>query len=186
MESRHSKISPRLVSAVSTVAFLRAVSASPADIPKPTPRPGTLGAYAENVTLDRSTLSDETGRVVLTNDNVVVLAEGGSIIFGAVVTNGRGKPKPTSVADSAERARWRAAHRKQRKVIADLERRRSLIEIEIEHIGNLRLTVRTMARLQRVEAKLRDLDRQIEDERRELARIVREARRRGAEPGWFR
>jgi hypothetical protein len=30
------------------------------------------------------------------------------------------------------------------------------------------------------------LDREIAVERAELARIVREARRRGAEPGWFR
>jgi hypothetical protein len=43
-----------------------------------------------------------------------------------------------------------------------------------------------MARLQQLEAKLLQLDRDIAGERARLARIVRDARRRGAEPGWFR
>ena len=42
------------------------------------------------------------------------------------------------------------------------------------------------ARLERAESKLRHLDEEISREREELSRIVRDARRRGAEPGWFR
>ena len=154
--------------------------------PKPTPKPGTLGAYAKKITLDRSTLVEENGRVVLTNDNIVILGAGGSIIDGVVATDGRRKPKPAGVADNAERARWRAAYRKQRNEISSLERRRSQLLIEIDHLENQSLTIKTMARLQLLEAKLKHLERDIANERAELTRIVRDARKRGAEPGWFR
>ena len=165
---------------LSTTAF----SSDPA--PKPTPLPGTLGAYAKNITLDRSNLGEENGRVILTNDNVVILGSGGSIILGAVATDGRGKTKKAGVADNAERARWQSAHHKQRQEIAALERRRSLLENEIDQIEDLGLTAKTMARLERAETKLLHLDQEIAREREALARIVRDARRRGAEPGWFR
>jgi hypothetical protein len=154
--------------------------------PKPTPRPGTLGAYATEVTLDRSALKDGDGRVVLTNDSVTALAADGKIILGAVSTDRHRQAKSSSVADNAERARWQAAHHKQRQVIAALERRRSSLALQRDQIENLGLTAKTMARLQQLEAKLLQLDRDIAGERARLARIVRDARRRGAEPGWFR
>jgi hypothetical protein len=71
-------------------------------------------------------------------------------------------------------------------VIAELERRRGLLEIEVDHLENQRMTIKTLARLRNAEAKLQMLDRETSVERAELARIVREARRHGAEPGWFR
>ena len=58
--------------------------------------------------------------------------------------------------------------------------------MEIDQIKNLSLTAKTMARLEQSEAKLRLVDNEIAAERAKLARIVRDARRRGAEPGWFR
>ena len=159
---------------------------SAADPPRPTPRPGTLGAYAKNITLNRSNLGEENGRVVLTNNNVVILGSGGSITLGTVATDSRGRTKKAGVADNAERARWQAAYRKQKQVIAALERRRSQLEIEIDQIENQGLTAKTMARLQQLKAKRNQLDRDIASERAQLARIVRDARLRGAEPGWFR
>jgi septal ring factor EnvC (AmiA/AmiB activator) len=124
--------------------------------------------------------------VILTNDNVVGLGEGATITLGAVAPAGRKKSKPSGGADNAERSRWQAAHHKQRQVIAALERRRSQLETEIDQIEDLGLTTKTMARLERAESKLRHLDEEIARERSALARIVRDARRRGAEPGWFR
>jgi hypothetical protein len=165
---------------------LSASSVSAGDSPQPTPRPGTLAAYAEKLTLDRSALGDDTGRVILTNDSVAGLAADGSITLGTVTLEGRQKSTTSPAADNAERSRWQAAHRKQRQVIAILERRRSQLELAIDQIENQSLTARTMARLEQLELKMRQLDRDIAAERVELARIVRDARRRGAEPGWFR
>ena len=182
--TRHS---PRL-SAFAVVALISvAMTCHAADPPpKPTPRPGTLGAYAEGVTLDRSSLVDPDGHLILTNDDISTIARNGKITLGTVTGSGRPSSKQPGAADRAERERWRTAHRNQRQVIARLEQRRALVEIEIEHLQDQHLTIKTMARLQRAEAKRNQLDREIAAERAELARIVREARRRGAEPGWFR
>ena len=151
--------------------------------PAPTPRPGTLAAYARRITLDRSRAEDAADRVMITNDNLEVFAAGAAVTLGSPPT---GSTAPTQQPDAAERARWRKAHHEQRKVIAGLERRRTLIEVEINHIEDGQLTTKNLARLDRAEAKAQSLDEEIKRERSELATIVREARRHGAEPGWFR
>ena len=184
MQPNTSEASYRLCAVVSLLFCLTTSISSGTDPLKPTPRPGSLAAYAEKVTLDRSTLVDGNGRVILTNDSVASLAVDGSITLGTVKQAGHEKTK--SVADNAERSRWQAAYGRQREVIVGLERRRSRLELEIDQIEDLGLTAKTMARLEQSEAKLRLLDDEIAAERAELARIVRDARRRGAEPGWFR
>jgi hypothetical protein len=154
--------------------------------PQPTPRPGTLGAYAEKITLRRSNLCNESGRLVLTNDNVATLGGKAAITLGAVPTSERKGQRPSDREIAAERSRWRTTHQRQRDVVAGLERRRERLEIEIDHLEDQRFTIKVAARLQTAEARLQQLDREIAVERAELARIVREARRHGAEPGWFR
>jgi hypothetical protein len=189
MTPQHSKAPGRVAAIVAIVAItvsLSSATGSGTDQPQPTPRPGTLGAYARTVTLDRSALGDQTGRLVLTNGKVERIGDGASITLGSVETAKRVVSKPSKAADSAARERWRSAHQKQRRVIADLERRLSLIEIEIDHIEDQRLTPKTLARLDRAESKRRHLEQEIARAREALARIVRDARREGAEPGWFR
>ncbi len=150
--------------------------------PTPTPRPGTLAAYAGGITLDRSKPGGDAGRVMITNENLAELAARGAVTLGAVSTRGT-PPKPPG---AAERTHWRTAYRRQRQVITGLERRRAIIEVEIDHIEDGGLTARSLARLDHAKGKARVLDEQIKRERGELVRIVREARRHGAEPGWFR
>lgn len=174
----------RLILTASALIWLAATTGSTADPPSPTPRRGSLAAYAGKVTLNRSALENSDGRLILTNDSVASLAVDGSITLGTVKEADRKKATP-GVRD-AERSRWQAAHRQQRHVIAGLERRRSRLEFEIDQIEDLDLSTKTMARLEQSEAKLRLLNGEISAERAELARIVRDARRRGAEPGWFR
>ena len=185
MTPRQSKLSRWPVALCAILASMTVGADSPSDQPKPTPRPGSLGAYAREVTLDRSALGQPSGRVILTNDTVVGLCEGASITLGAVTVDGLDAPKAPR-GDNAERTRWRAAHRRQERVIADLEERLSVLEIEIQHIEDQRLTPKILARLDRAEAKRRHLEQEIRRARDELARIVRDARRHGAEPGWFR
>jgi len=149
-----------------------------------TPEPGTLAAYAKTTTLKCTTLRDENGRLTLTNAKLAELGAQGTIILGAATvaatTPIKGEP------GAAVRTKWRKAYFRQRDTITALERRRALLEVEIDHIEDGRLDVRGLARLERAEAKLRLLEEEIRDERKELARIVREARRHGAEPDWFR
>lgn len=161
------------------------VSGQSTDVPTPTPRPETLSEYARCNSLKTSGVADAYGRVIISTANLAEVADGGTITIGGTSPGKNRHPTP-STPSASERARWRAAHDKQRQVIAGLDRRRALLSIEIDHIGNERLTVKTMARLQRAEAKMRQLEEEISAESAELARIIREARRHGAEPGWFR
>ena len=186
MIPQHSDLSCRLVSAVLAAAWFTAPPVSATDPPRPTPRPGSLAAYAEKTTLDRSALGDGAGRLILTNDSVAGLAAGGSITLGTVAPADGQELNASGGANDTERSRWQAAHRKQRRVIAVLERQRAKLVTEIDQIEDLGLTAKVMARLDRAESKLRHLDEEIVREREALARIVRDARRRGAEPGWFR
>jgi len=159
---------------------------SDAPSPTPTPRSETLSDYARHNSLKTSGVADASGKVIISTANLTEVADGGTITIGGTSPSGKNRHPTPSTPSASERARWRAAHGKQQKVIAGLERRRSLLSIEIDHIGNQSLTIKTMARLQRAEAKMRQLEDEISAERAELARIVREARRHGAEPGWFR
>jgi threonine dehydrogenase-like Zn-dependent dehydrogenase len=164
------------------------VSGESADAPSPTPTPRTrtLAEYARGISLKTSGVADASGRIVISTETLSVIADGGTITIGGTSATGKDRLPTPSTASPSERARWRTAHNKQKQVITGLERRRSQLEIEIDHIGNQKLTIKTMASLQRAEAKLRQLDGEISAERAELARIVRDARRHGAEPGWFR
>jgi hypothetical protein len=178
-------LSRRRVTLCAILATIASAAGYSADQPRPTPRPGTLGAYAREVTLDRSALGQPSGPLILTNDTVTCVCEDASITLGAFTMDGVGESM-TPRGDSAERTRWRAAHQRQERVIADLEERMSVLEIEIDHIENQRLTPKILARLDRAEAKRRHLDQEIRRARDELARIVRDARHHGAEPEWFR
>ena len=162
-----------------SVLAVAALVAAENPTPTPAPRPGTLAAYAGRISLRRT----ETGGVTITNENLAELAAEGAVTLGSVSTR---VGAPLKQPDAAERARWRTAYRRQRQVITGLERRRALIEIEIDHIEDGGLTAKSLARLDHAEGKARVLDEQIKRERGELVRIVREARRHGAEPGWFR
>jgi flagellar biosynthesis/type III secretory pathway protein FliH len=74
----------------------------------------------------------------------------------------------------------------QKGLITELEREKLLIEAQIDLIEDGRLSIRALARIQRAEIELRAIEREIQSEKKELARLIREARRDGAEPGWFR
>jgi hypothetical protein len=173
--------------AVLSLALLAAsFTAAEEPVPTPTPRPGTLAAYASRTPLDRTTADEETGRVTVTSENLKELAEGGRITLGAPLGGGPASRKTSAGPTDRERERWQDRYKKQRDVIAKLETRRSKLEVEIDHIKDGKLDVRNLARLDRAEAKLDLLDGEIRREQAALARIVRDARQHGAQPGWFR
>lgn len=178
--------STRKICAIGAVTLLAGAISVNAEEPvaRATPAPGTLAAYAKKTTLNSSALRDDNGRVTLTNAKMAELAADGKIILGVA---GVAESKPIKAdASAALRSKWRKVYFKQRDAVTALERRRALLEVEIDHIENGRLDARGLARLERAEAKLRLLDEEIRDEHLELARIVRDARRHGAQPGWFR
>jgi len=177
-----------LVCAAAMMVFVAtpSVGSTEEPAPTPTPRPRTLAAFASRTTLDRSAVDDTTGHVTITSENLAGLAKGRSLTIGSLAAHGRSPTKSTGGIDKKERARWRARYQKQRDVIQKLERRRAMLEVEIDRIEDGSLNARNLARLDRAKAKLRLLNEDIRREKGELASIVREARGHGAQPDWFR
>jgi hypothetical protein len=153
-------------------------------LPTPTPKQSALSAYAGRISLKRPQASGDTETIVISSETVAELSRSGRVIDGGVVVY---RPaKPAAEITGTERSRWQARVRKQRAAISELERRRARIEKEIDLVNKGRLTPRALARIERAEVDLDFVDQEIRSEYLELARIIREARQRGAEPGWFR
>lgn len=169
-----------------TLAAMAAAQTKAEATPTPTPRPGTLAAYASRVSLDPRMIDATTGMVVITTEDLVALGADGAVTFGDFAAKQQLPSQPAVETGGAERSVWRARYLNQRKAVSTIEARRSEVLADIEAINRERVTPRSLARLDRAKAKLRLTDEELRRARAELARIVREARRHGAEPGWFR
>jgi len=155
-----------------------------ADAPGPTPRPGTLAEYASRVRLRSTGAAGESAGLTLDAANLAELARQGTLTLGAVAV---GPSLPAAAAaTAADRERWRSRYLAQKRAIDGLERRRARLAAELDRLESGRLSAAVMARIDRTEIELQSLDEDIRSERAELARIVRDARGHGAEPGWFR
>ena len=173
-----------LVRFIGIVKLTGATLAS-ADTPPltPTPKPGTLAAYAGSITLDRDPGDDP---VFITTENLGALCEGGLL---TTVAKPAGEPfevDPATEVDPKTRDRWRKKVLSQRRAIANLEERRHIVEAEIDRLERGKLDSKTLDRIEKSETKLRTVEVEIKKENAQLSRIVRQARKDGAQPGWFR
>ena len=150
--------------------------------PTPTIRPRTLG----DIKLKYVPGSDASGRIVISDANLAKLADRGSVTVGGTATAGTTGPGLRKTPSNSMRERWRKKVLDQKTVIEGLERNRLRIEAQIDLIEDARVTARTLARLKAAGIELRSVEGRIRSARAELGRLVREARRDGAEPGWFR
>jgi hypothetical protein len=167
----------------SAIALIVAVAAAEGPSPRPTPGPGTLAGYAIGRTLKAPAAIDESGAIVITTTTLAEIAQRGTLTTGAVQAQRAIRVDEPSPKD---RAAWRRRYFEQRRVVAALEQKRARVATQLDQLESGRLTAAIMARIDRAETELRLLDRGIRNEKLELARIVRDARRHGAEPGWFR
>lgn len=177
------RIGRRLLAAVATVLLAAAARAADEPTRTPTPRPGTLADYARHVSLNASAAVDGSGEIRITSSNLTEIADRGSLTRGAVEAHRTGGQ---STARSGDREHWRDRYFEQRRAVTALENKRARLAAEIDRLESGRLTAAIMARIDRGEVELRLLDDEVRMAKLELARIVRDARRHGAEPGWFR
>lgn len=160
-------------------------STSAAEAPAPTrkPRPRTLAEYAQRVQLEAPHGYGNRGCIVINTALLAEIARHGTLIPGSVEIS---TDTPRSEASAEDRARWRKRYFDQRRAVEKLEQRRARVASDLDRLESGRLTAAVMARIDRTEAELETLDAEIRTARAELGRIVRDARRHGAEPGWFR
>jgi len=154
--------------------------------PTPAPRPGTLASVALTRSLIRCPGTDPSSPIVITDDNLAELAEGAVVtMVSSTVAEFPEIAVETGVAPKT-RERWRRKVFAQSKVIARAEAARDVARAEIDRLGRGQLDSRTLDRIAKAEAKLRTADDEIKRAKAELSKIVREARKEGAQPGWFR
>ena len=162
--------------------FLDAGVRTPDATPTPTHRPRRLG----DIRLKTTERSGDNDRIVISDANLADLADRGSVTVAGTTTSGSTGLKPRKTPSRGDRERWRKVILGQKRVIADLDRKRLRIEAEIDLVERGRLDARALARIERARIELRSVERHIGTETAELGRLFREARRQGAEPGWFR
>lgn len=150
--------------------------------PTPTPRPGTLAALAKSTSLMR----EGSTPIVITDDNLAELS-GGAVVT-IMTTAAREPTEPTTVdqIDPKRRGQWRKKVLAQGERITTLQKKRASVEHTINRIESGRFNSGALDRIAKAKAELREIDDTIRHEKRELSKIVREARKEGAQPGWFR
>ena len=180
---RHIRVLVRVIGVVKLAGTAFASADTPPAAPTPPPRSGTLAAYASSITLDRGPGEDP---VLITTDNLRALGEGGFLTTASMPAGEPNKINPSAEVDPKIRERWRRKVLAQGRTIANLQAQRRAAEEKIERIERGRLDSRALDRLTKAETKLRQVDAEIRQQKQELSRIVREARKEGAQPGWFR
>ena len=154
--------------------------------PTPTPRAGTLAAFAATTSLDRSSVRNETGPIVVTTDNLADLGMAGGVTH---VQDPIAPPPEVDLSrapSAMTRAHWRKKVMAQSRVVAKLEGRSDGVEAEIDRLERGRLDSRTLDKIEKAEAKLKTIEAEIRREEQALSRIIGDARKEGAQPGWFR
>ncbi len=154
--------------------------------PRPTPKPGTLAAVASSRSLIRAPELDETGVIVITDDNLAQLGRGAAL---TLMTSTIAGPPPVETdhrADPKTREKWRKRVLAQSSVIARIQARRFDAEAELNRLERGRLDGQALDRIAKAERNLQTIDAEIINEKKQLSTIIRQARKEGAEPGWFR
>lgn len=154
--------------------------------PSPTPKPGTLAALAGSRPLHRAPGFDGAGAIVITDENLGPLGEGAALTVMTSTIAETGDFETKEQGDPKIREKWRRRVLAQGEAVARLQARRHDVQSEIDRLERGRLDSRTLDRLAKAESKLRVVDEEIKRAQTELSRIVRNARKEGAQPGWFR
>jgi len=154
--------------------------------PTPTPKPGTLAALAGSRSLQRAPGVDGAGVIVITDENLSSLGKGAALTVMTSTIAETVDLENTDQADPKTREKWRKKVLAQSSVIAKLEAKRIDSESEIDRLEWGKLDGRALDRIAKAEAKLKTIDSEIKRAKARLSSIVREARKEGAQPGWFR
>jgi hypothetical protein len=168
-------------------ALLLAVLCAIAGAEEPAPsRPtNSLAEFARDLKLRGTTLTGDEGRITIDNETIAALGSAGRVTVG----HGSSRPPATDWIerpDEGDRVIWRKRYERQQAKIDVCERRLAAVDRDIDLLNRQRLTPRVLARLETAQAKRIGLEEDLREQRGELARLIREARRHGAQPGWFR
>jgi len=155
-----------------------------------------LGEYAHRMCLDRAALGEPGGVVVITNDTVGRIKGRGLLTSGRLAarstaseTAHRSSTKPQR--DGKLRDHWRKLVDEEREKVARTQTELALLDVKIDSLEDAAFdsgpgAVRIWAKYEEARQRRRIIAHRLKRERAKLAEVVREARRYGAQPGWFR
>jgi len=166
--------------------LVSAVSSADPPPATPTPHPRTLADYAAGRRLEATTVRDGRGRITITNGTLRTVAVDGALTRAAGPAGGPQEFNWPTPVDPRLKRRWQAAVERRRRIVTRLEAKRAALEAELSRVRDARPTTRTVAREDGLRNRIRSLDHELATARAALARVQREARCEGAEPGWFR
>jgi hypothetical protein len=172
-----------VIAAAALVAVVVSAGVPPA-LPPPGPR--TLAELASRTALHRSAVAAGVGPIVITDANLADLADGAVV---TVLATTAGDPVDAAAVERVDpklRERWRRAVLAQSAVVARHEARRAAAAAEVDRLDRGRLDARTLDRIDKARAKVELAEAEVRRERAALSRLIREARKQGAQPGWFR
>ena len=168
------------------LSWTSVLTASEPPRPRPTPKPGTLAAIASSRSLNRAPELDATAVIVITDDNLDQLGRGAALTLLTLTVVDSSPVESDRPADPKTREKWRKRVLAQSSVIARLEARLVDAEAELNRLERGKLDGRARDRIAKAESKLQTIDKEIRREKAQLSAIIREARKEGAQPGWFR
>jgi len=181
---------------------------TPTPVPKRTPAPRTIAEAARQAQVAKAR-DPETGKIVISNQNLKELAKGGAVTTakpGSSSGTGReqvelgsrepGNAGPTAsgASTAGRREYWVNRYTQQERLIESLEAQVEKLDAEIPALWNQFYAWDDPAyrdgvikpKLDRALENHKTVSEQLQTERPKLNQIREEARRDGAEPGWFR
>jgi len=171
-----------IIWAVMVVAWNPVARASDPPPPTPTPKPSTLAALA----MATSATRNGTPSIIITDDNLAELSDGAVVTMMTTTACELNETTVPAAIDPKRRIHWQKKVLAQRKRIAALQQKRASVEHTINRLERGRLNSRALNDIAEAKAELENIDSQIRDEKSVLSKIVRSARKEGAQPGWFR
>ncbi len=149
--------------------------------------PAPWRPLASSRSLNAAPELDAIAVIVITDDNLDELGR------GAVLTRSTARPSPTPVPSKPSTGRIRRPARNGgrrswlRAASSPGSKHGALTpKAELDRLERGKLDGRTLDRIAKAEGKLQAIDAEIRSEKAQLSTIIREARKEGAQPGWFR
>ena len=206
LSNMHSAL--KLAALVVVVALVGQAAFAAEEDPTPTPRPvggQSLSELAKNKKLKGDQDRSKGGSIVISNDNLSDYASKGGLTTakpGAHVRTSRGVHAgqnirvvdPQSAAENERMNHWRQAYTQQLDRIAAIERQIADLDYQIPGLWNDFYSRDDPAyrdgvikpKLDRALVRRDELAKQLEEEKPKLQQLKEDARKDGAEPGWFR
>ncbi|NOZ94055.1 MAG: hypothetical protein GXP47_04840 [Acidobacteria bacterium] len=182
----------------------RSRTPAPTPTPVPTRNPNSLAAVASKIHLRKPGTTSRSSGVVITNENIKSYAEKGNL------TTASGQPARTSatgsmpfgrtttgqrkMSDDAKKSYWRNAYIRQKQLVDSIKKRIDELNREIPGLWRDFYAwddpaYRDGVIKPKIDKKLKEVEelkKRLPAEEKKLPKILEDARRDGALPGWFR